>query len=238
MSCPKLCNNFLNMCHSRAILSTCNRTEVYVYDPEGQRLGERVSDFISEYSGVPRPELERYTYKWWDIDCVSHSLPGGRRLGVYDRRGAPDSRAGSSRVQCSGTGRIHEESTEPRVHSALRAGRPGAPGDRHRPAFPFRKPRGRSDGQGNFRHLEDCRPLVVGAGDAGRMVARRCRTRECDTSGSRTGPRGEPRKWLRNWAASSVPFQDLTSALAESDLVISSTGSPGYVADYGMCPSR
>ena len=32
----------------------------------------------------------------------------------------------------------------------------------------------------------------------------------------------------------SVPFQDLTSALAESDLVISSTGSPGYVADYGM----
>ena len=55
-----------------AILSTCNRTEIYVYDPDDIGLVGRVGDFMIGYSGVPGPELERHVYQLWETDCVSH----------------------------------------------------------------------------------------------------------------------------------------------------------------------
>ena len=54
------------------IVSTCNRTEVYTYDPDDIGLVGRVGDFLIGYSGVPGPELERHIYQMWESDCVSH----------------------------------------------------------------------------------------------------------------------------------------------------------------------
>jgi glutamyl-tRNA reductase len=73
---PKTLQQLSEYAPQSAILSTCNRTEVYVYDPYGQGLEERVGDFISEHSGAPRPELERHTYKrkwrknWVAFQCL------------------------------------------------------------------------------------------------------------------------------------------------------------------------
>ena len=231
---PKTLQQLSEYVPQSAILSTCNRTEVYVYDPDGQRLGERVGDFISEYSGVPRPELERHTYKWWDIDCVSHlfrvaagleSMIVGERQILGQVRGA-FSAAGQGGFMKSPLSRV--------FHSALRAGRRV-----HRETGIGQHSRSVSRAavqmaKGIFGNLEDRRALVVGAGDAGRMVARALSdagVRHIIVT-NRTSWRAE--EVAKELGGVSVPFQDLTSALAESDLVISSTGSPGYVADYGM----
>ena len=231
---PKTLQQLSEYVPQSAILSTCNRTEVYVYDPDGQGLGERVGDFISEYSGVPRPELERHTYKRWDTDCVSHlfrvaagleSMIVGERQILGQVRGA-FSAAGQGGFMKSPLSRV--------FHSALRAGRRV-----HRETGIGQHSRSVSRAavqmaRGIFGNLEDCRALVVGAGDAGRMVARALSdagVRHIIVT-NRTSWRAE--EVAKELGGVSVPFQDLTSALAESDLVISSTGSPGYVADYGM----
>ena len=231
---PKILQQLSEYVPQSAILSTCNRTEVYVYDPDGQGLGERVGHFLSEYSGVPRPELERHTYQWWDIDCVSHLFrvaAGLESMIVGERQILGQVRAAFS---AAGQGGFMKSPLSRVFHSALRAGRRV-----HRETGIGQHSRSVSRAavqmaKGIFGNLEDCRALVVGAGDAGRMVARALSdagVRHIRVT-NRTSWRAE--EVAKELGGVSVPFQDLTSALAESDLVISSTGSPGYVADYGM----
>ena len=120
---PKTLQQLSEFVPQSAILSTCNRTEVYVYDPDTPELGKRVDDFISEYSGVPRPELERHTYKWWDIDCVSHLFrvaAGLESMIVGERQILGQVRAAFS---AAGQGGFIKSPLTRVFHSALRAGR-------------------------------------------------------------------------------------------------------------------
>ena len=191
---PKTLQQLSEYVPQSAILSTCNRTEVYVYDPEGQRLGERVSDFISEYSGVPRPELERYTYKWWDIDCVSHLFrvaAGLESMIVGERQILGQVRAAFS---AAGQGEYMKSPLSRVFHSALRAGRRV-----HRETGIGQHSRSVSRAAvqmaREFSAIWRIVALWLSAPETPDGWLRgRCRTRECDTSELRTGPRGEPRK--------------------------------------------
>ncbi len=231
---PKTLQRLSEFVPQSAILSTCNRTEVYVYDPDAPELGKRVDDFISKYSGVPRPELERYTYKWWDIDCVSHLFrvaAGLESMIVGERQILGQVRAAFS---AAGQGGFMKSPLTRVFHSALRTGRRV-----HRETSIGQHSRSVSRAavqmaKGMFGSLEDRRALVVGAGDAGRMVARALSdagVRHIRVT-NRTSWRAE--EVAKELGGVSVPFQDLASALAESDLVVSSTGSPGYVIGYSM----
>ena len=217
-----------------AILSTCNRTEVYVYDPDDIGLVGRVGDFLIGYSGVPGPELERHVYQLWETDCVSHlfRVAGGlESMIIGERQILGQVRSAFSAASDGGfTG-----SPLTRVfHSALRAGRRV-----HRETSIGQHSRSVSRAavqlaRGMFDRLDDRRALVVGAGDAGRMVARALAdagVRQM-TFTNRTHWRAE--ELARELGGVATPFERLPDALAESDLVISSTGSPGYVVDAEM----
>jgi glutamyl-tRNA reductase len=56
-----------------AILSTCNRTEIYFREnsPEGE---ERVLDWLGGFHGIQRGELEGYLYRHHDTEAVLHTL--------------------------------------------------------------------------------------------------------------------------------------------------------------------
>lgn len=216
------------------ILSTCNRTEVYVYDPDDIGLVGRVGDFMIGYSGVPGAELERHVYQLWETDCVSHlfRVAGGlESMIVGERQILGQVRAAFSAASQGG----HMKSPLTRVfHSALRAGRRV-----HRETGIGQHSRSVSRAAvqlawGMFDRLDDRRALVIGAGDAGRMVARALAdagVRQITVT-NRTQWRAE--ELARDLGGVAVPFEEMGRALAESDLVISSTGSPGYVVDEAL----
>ena len=94
------------------ILSTCNRTEVYVYDPDDIGLVGRVGDFMIGYSGVPGAELERHVYQLWETDCVSHlfRVAGGlESMIVGERQILGQVRAAFSAASLGG---VHEKSVD------------------------------------------------------------------------------------------------------------------------------
>ena len=217
-----------------AILSTCNRTEVYVYDSDDIGLVGRVGDFMIGYSGVPGPELERHVYQLWETDCVAHlfRVAGGlESMIVGERQILGQVRAAFSAASQGG----YTKSPLTRVfHSALRAGRRV-----HRETSIGQHSRSVSRAavqlaRGMFDRLDERRALVIGAGVAGRMVARALAdagVRQITVT-NRTHWRAE--ELAQDLGGVARPFTDLPAALAESDLVISSTGSPGYVVDAAM----
>ena len=216
------------------IVSTCNRTEVYVYDPDDIGLVGRVGDFMIGYSGVPGAELERHVYQLWETDCVSHlfRVAGGlESMIVGERQILGQVRAAFSAASQGG----YMKSPLTRVfHSALRAGRRV-----HRETGIGQHSRSVSRAAvqlawGMFDRLDDRRALVIGAGDAGRMVARALADAGVRriTVTNRTQWRAD--ELARDLGGVAVSFEDMGRALAESDLVISSTGSPEYVVDEAL----
>ena len=216
------------------ILSTCNRTEVYVYDPDDIGLVGRVGDFMIGYSGVPGAELERHVYQLWEADCVSHlfRVAGGLESMIVGERQI----LGQVRAAFSAASQgAYMKSPLTRVfHSALRAGRRV-----HRETSIGQHSRSVSRAAvqlawAMFDRLDDRRALVIGAGDAGRMVARALADAGVRriTVTNRTQWRAE--ELAQDLGGVAVPFEGMGRALAESDLVISSTGSPGYVVDEAL----
>ncbi len=216
------------------IVSTCNRTEVYTYDSDDIDLVGRVGNFLIGYSGVPGAELERHIYQLWEGDCVSHlfRVAGGlESMIVGERQILGQVRAAFSVASQAG----YVKSPLTRVfHDALRAGRRV-----HRETNIGQHSRSVSRSavqlaRGLFDRLDNRRALVIGAGDAGRMVARALSdagVRQI-TVANRTQWRAED--LARDLGGVAVPFGEMASALAEADLVISSTGSPGYVVNQAM----
>ena len=216
------------------IVSTCNRTEVYAYDSDDIGLVGRVGDFLIGYSGVPGAELERHIYQLWEADCVSHlfRVAGGlESMIVGEQQILGQVRAAFSVASQGG----YVKSPLTRVfHDALRAGRRV-----HRETSIGQHSRSVSRAavqlaRGLFDRLDNRRALVIGAGDAGRMVARALAdagVREI-TVANRTQWRAED--LARDLGGVAVPFDSMGSSLADADLVISSTGSPGYVVDRAM----
>ena len=216
------------------IVSTCNRTEVYTYDPDDIGLVGRVGDFLIGYSGVPGDELERHIYQIWEGDCVSHLFrvaSGLESMIVGERQILGQVRAAFSVASQGG----YTKSPLTRVfHDALRAGRRV-----HRETNIGQHSRSVSRAavqlaRGLFDRLDERRALVIGAGDAGRMVARTLSdagVRQI-TVVNRTHWRAQD--LARDLGGVAMPFENLGDALADADLVISSTGSPGYVVDEAM----
>ena len=216
------------------IVSTCNRTEVYTYDSDDIDLVGRVGNFLIGYSGVPGAELERHIYQLWEGDCVSHlfRVAGGlESMIVGERQILGQVRAAFSMASQAG----YVKNPLTRVfHDALRAGRRV-----HRETNIGQHSRSVSRAavqlaRSLLDRLDRRRALVIGAGDAGRMVARALAdagVREIIVA-NRTQWRAED--LARDLGGVAVPFDEMGLALAEADLVISSTGSPGYVVDKAM----
>ena len=88
--------------------------------------------------------------------------------------------------------------------------------------------------RGLFDRLDGRRALVIGAGDAGRMVARALADAGVQKIAVANRTHWRAQDLARDLGGVAIPFENLGDALADADLVISSTGSPGYVVDEAM----
>ena len=60
-------------CREAAILSTCNRVEVYAVAPAGAaETPARLRGFLSEFHGLPEAAFEKSLYQFSDVEAVRH----------------------------------------------------------------------------------------------------------------------------------------------------------------------
>lgn len=219
------------------ILSTCNRSEFYALEPEGADgpdsswgVGDqRIKDFLVDYFHIPLLDVERYLYLYRDRDCIGHLFRVASSLDSMvlgeDQIIGQVREAFHAAVQA-------ETVPGPLFHlfqQALRVGR--------------RVRRETGIGQaglsvcracvemakGSLGDLRGLRAMVVGTGDAGGLAAEVLRLSGVEeiTVTNRTHERAK--ELARVLGGRAVPFQDMPQALRDSDLVITCTGSPGYV---------
>jgi glutamyl-tRNA reductase len=216
------------------ILSTCNRLEVYSFEEPETDLAARIIAFMTAVSGVAGPELNRHLYQHRGDGCARHlfrvasgldSMVAGETqvLGQVRTAFSVATELGYVRGTLSGL-----------FHQALRTAR-----HIHRDTNIGSRSRSVSQAgvqlaRGLLGDLGQKQALVVGAGDAGRLVAQAL----CDAGvkkiivTNRTRWRAED--LARELGGVAAPIEELSRQLDETDVVISSTGSPGYMLDQTM----
>ena len=219
------------------ILSTCNRSEFYALEPNSSNgastswgIGDqRLREFLVDYFHLQLLDVERYLYIYRDIECISHlfrvassldSMMLGEDQIIGQVREALDIAVQNETVR----GPLF-----PLFQLALRVGR------RVRRETGI----GRNSvsvsracvelAKSNLGELKGRQALVVGAGDAGGLVAKVLSMSGVKdiTVTNRTYERAKDMARLLSGQA--VPFQNMDQTLRNTDLVIACTGSPGYV---------
>jgi glutamyl-tRNA reductase len=228
------------------ILSTCNRLEVYSFEEaetkevktEEVKTGDaetdlpaRIIDFMTAVSGVARPELDGHLYQYQGDGCARHlfrvasgldSMVAGETqvLGQVRTAFSVATELGCVRGPLSGL-----------FHQALRTAR-----HIHRDTNIGSRSRSVSQAgvqlaRGLLGDLGQNQALVIGAGDAGRLVAQALSDAGVRKIVVTNRTRWRAEDLARELGGIAVPIEELSRQLAEADVVISSTGSPGYVLE-------
>ena len=222
------------------ILSTCNRSEIYTVTDEPDADIARIHQFVADYHELPAGSVSPHMYSRIGADAVQHlfSVSGGLDSLIVGEseilgqvRGALSAATAVKATNTANTacGRL--------FHAALRVGR------RVRQETNIgRNPlsisyAGVRLAQRMLGDLSDKRALLVGAGEAGSLVARALRTVGVGDLmiANRTESKAEE---LANYLSSRVvPFESLRESLEVADIVIAATDSPAYIITPDMAES-
>ena len=220
-----------NFVKQGVILSTCNRLEIYAYDDSNKTTKSQLVDFIQDYSGIPQSRLGSHLYDLDEEACVKHLFrvtSGLDSMIIGERQILGQVRTAFSTATQGG----HVRGPLSKLfHQALRVSR-----YIHRHTNLGKQSRSVSRSAVHLAHrvgwdLTQKRVLVGGAGDTGRLVARAL----CDAGAreivviNRTEWRAED--LAKELGGISASFDRLDSELVLADVVISSTGSPGFIIE-------
>ncbi len=231
---PEAVQHFARTFGNGVILSTCNRTEIYVHPHHAEIEPANLLIELASFKGRGR-----------DIDLPGYYGLRGREVPTHLFRvaaGVDSMILGESQI----LGQVRSALTGARdahtldaalarlLHDALRTGRRA----RHETDIARHAVSVSSAAVALVRrHVPDfheCRALVVGAGEAGKLAARALRDHGVDqiTVTSRTLSRAED---LADFLGGSVvDFSELESALAAADLVITSSSADDYLIDADL----
>ena len=219
------------------ILSTCNRSEIYTITGDATADIARIHEFVADYHDLPVGSVSPHMYSRIGADAVQHifsvssgldSLIVGESEILGQVRGALSAATAAKATNTANTacGRL--------FHAALRVGR------RVRQETNIgRNPlsisyAGVRLAQRMLGNLADKRALLIGAGEAGSLVARALRTVGVGDLmiANRTESKAEE---LANYLSSRVvPFERLHESLEVADIVIAATDSPAYIINSDM----
>ena len=219
------------------ILSTCNRSEIYTVTDDHADDISRIHNFIAEYHELPIDRITPHMYSRSGTDAVRHlfrvssgldSMIVGESEILGQVRGALRAATESKSTDTANTacGRL--------FHAALRVGR------RTRLETNIgRNPlsisyAGVRLAQHVLGNLADKRVLLIGAGEAGSLVARALRTVGVGDLmiANRTVSKAEE---LADYLSSRVvSFEQLEDSLRVADIAIAATDSPSYVITSAM----
>jgi glutamyl-tRNA reductase len=207
------------------VLSTCNRTELYLAADDHERLAQAADDALLALAGADAAALAPLAYRLADESAALHLfrvaagldslVPGeGEILGqVRDafEAGAP--------------GPLLDRTFRMALHAGRRARVETAIGE-----SPASVPAAAAAlAQQVFDDLEGHRVVLVGAGRTSELTARNLRSRGATVAAvvNRSVERAE--RLASSLGARAVALEDAANALVGADVVVSSTSSPGFV---------
>ena len=208
-------------------LSTCNRTELYLAAEHANGAADRAAALLSRLASLPESELVPVLYRLHDQAAALHLfrvaagldslVPGeGEILGQVRK-------AGELGVTGPVLGRVFRQALHAgrRVRSQTAIGESPASVSSAAAAL----------AQQVFGELGGRAILVIGAGKVSELAARSLVSRGARISAvaNRTVERG--RELGARYGARSVPLAAAEEELVEADVVVSSTGSSGFVLE-------
>lgn len=223
------------------VLSTCNRSEIYVASDDPNRARHELIEFLHSYHGLPAEKFESHVFVRTDEDASRHLFrvaAGLDSLVVGEPQilgQVKDAFQVAATRHCVGpvlTRLFHTSfGVGKRVRSETALGE-GAISVGFAAVALARKIFGRLDGRS---------VLVVGAGEISSLTAQHLRSQgvgEINIT-SRTAAHAEALAGEVNGRA--IPWAGMPSALAAADIVITATGSPKPIitrADVERAPGR
>jgi glutamyl-tRNA reductase len=209
------------------VLSTCNRTELYLAAEASEDLDQRGSEALLRLAGDAAGELTPVVYRLADESAALHLfrvaagldslVPGeGEILGQV--REAYDAGA---------TGPLLDRLFRQALHAGRRARVETAIGE-----SPASVPAAAAAlAQQVFERLDGRRVVVVGAGRMSEATARNLRSRGAEISAVLNRTIENAEEVARRLGARALPLAQAVEAIAEADVVVASTGSPGFVLE-------
>jgi len=218
-----------------AVLSTCNRTELYVARPTHEPPdGDALRRGLAEQTGVDLETLARCCMLREQRDAVAHLFrvaSGLESLVVGEVQVLGQVRKAYELAAETGTlgGVLHPVfqsaiATAKRVHSETAIGR----GQHSVGSIAVRL------AQGIFDQFEDKHVLAIGAGDVSKTVLRRLydlkpqRLTLCNRSADRAVRLAQACRFPSDCVR---PFDALDRLMAEADIIVTATGSPEPIID-------
>ena len=218
--------------HEAAILSTCNRSELYLA-ADGDGGLDEARRFLSENQGIDVQTLDSHFYQLSDSEAAIHLFrvaSGVDSLVVGESQILSQVRQALETAQQNGSARLLLNELFQR---SLRVGkRARAETDIGRGRLSVSTAAVELASQ-VFENIESCRALLVGAGEMCELTAQYLVDAGVEhlLVTNRTLARGE--ELARRFGGEAAPFETLATQLATVDIVISSTAATDYVISPG-----
>ena len=216
------------------IQSTCNRTEIYTASEDPDKTAGQVRAFLADFHGIYPEVLSAYLFEYTDDSAVRHlfrvasgldSMILGESEILGQVRDALSAASDSKTVELPLVGLFHAAvRAGRRVREETEVGR-NAISISSAGVDLARRVLGTLTGQ---------RALLIGAGEAGRLVAQALRTAGVSelVIANRTIERGE--ELARGLGGSPVRLSDIEATLPDTDIVLAATDSPDTVITREM----
>jgi glutamyl-tRNA reductase len=213
------------------VLSTCNRAEVYVVTDDIDRGREEVLAFLVDYHHVPRNAFLPHLFERQEAEAAHHLFrvaAGLDSLVVGEPQilgQVKDAWSVASERRCAGPllSKLFHASfaVGKRVRTETAVGE-GAVSVSFAAVQLARKIFGRLTGR---------RVLVVGAGEMGKLTAQHLRAQGVGEIAITSRTLGHAEALARAVEGTALPWNDLMTALARADIVITATGSQQPILD-------
>ena len=219
------------------ILETCNRTEIYVSAENPTNAADQVRSFIAEFHEIDAEDVSPHIYEYTDAHAVQHLF---RVASGLDSMIIGESEIlGQVRDALTPASEMNSVDT-PLVglfHAAIRTGRKvREETDLGRNSLSMSYA-GVKLAQKVLGTLHGRSVLLIGAGEAGTLVAKALRTVGVSDLKVANRTRSRSEELVQSLGGRAISFEEIAGALQDVDIVITATDSSQYVVDRDMVSS-
>ena len=222
------------LCSEAVVLDTCNRSEIYAYDPVGRQLAGPLGEFLSAFHNLPADTLQAYLYAFNGPAAVSHlfavasgidSLVVGEAQilsQVHDAFAFASTHASCGPVLSALFRQALSAGKRARTETAIGRG-----------AISLGSV-GIERAQAILGSLEGRTALLIGAGKMSTLAAHGLQAAGAEPIWVASRTLAHAQELAARIDALPIPFEEMARALKRADVVFTSTAAPHLILTYEM----